>query len=174
MTARPPTSKILIGRILGAHGIRGAVKLKSFATTAADIAKYKPLTSGDGRSFEIVRLKPAHDEFIADLQDVRDRNQAEALTGTDLFIDRAHLPAPAEGEFYLADLAGKPVSAAGQMLGTVAGIQNYGAGDLLELDTGELIPVAFIATVDDAVSVDLPEGFLAPADTSQRGQNGRP
>lgn len=168
------TALILIGRILGAHGIRGAVKLKSFAATPADIASYKPLTSADGRSFEILRLKPARDEFIADLKDVRDRDAAEALKGTDLFVARDRLPAPAEGEFYLADLVGRTVVAAGQTLGTVAGIQNYGAGDLLELADGTLIPVSFVTGSTGDVTVDLPEGFLDAADESQRGQNGRP
>ncbi|MBL8790790.1 MAG: 16S rRNA processing protein RimM [Rhizobiales bacterium] len=168
------TASILIGRITGAHGIRGAVKLKSFASTAADIATYRPLTTQDGRVIEITRLKPARDEFIADLKDVKDRNQAEALAGTDLYVERRHLPAPKQGEFYLADLVGKPVAAGGTVIGTVAGIQNYGAGDLLELDSGDLIPVAFITDAGETVTTDLPEGFLDPADDSQRGQNGRP
>ena len=168
------TTSILIGRILGAHGIRGAVKLKSFAANPADIAAYKPLTAGDGRIFEIVHLKPARDEFIADLKEVRDRNAAEALKGTDLFIARDHLPPPPSGEIYLADLVGKPVATADRTLGSVTGIQNYGAGDLLELDSGELIPVAFIITTDAVITVDLPEGYLDAADESQRGQNGRP
>ena len=168
------TAPILIGRILGAHGIRGAVKLKSFAAEPAAIARYKPLTTADGRVIEILRVKPAADAFIADLKDVRDRNQAEALAGTDLYVAREALPAPADGEIYLADLVGKPVHAGEKALGSVAGIQNYGAGDLLELDSGELIPVAFVAAAGDVVSVDLPEGFLDPADENQRGQNGRP
>jgi 16S rRNA processing protein RimM len=168
------TALILIGRILGAHGIRGAVKLKSFAATPADIAGYKPLTAKDGRSFEILRLKPARDEFIADLKDIRDRDAAEALKGTDLFVARDRLPAPAAGEIYLADLVGRAVVADGKPLGTVAGLQNFGAGDLLELEDGGLIPVAFITASDGDVVVDLPEGFLDAADESQRGQNGRP
>jgi 16S rRNA processing protein RimM len=168
------TSPILIGRITGAHGIRGAVKLKSFAATPADIARYRPLTTADGRGLEILHLKLARDEFIADLKDVRDRNAAEALKGTDLFVARESLPAPATGEFYLADLIGKLVTAGGTRIGTVAGVQNYGAGDLLELDSGELVPVAFIVSQDEAVTVDLPEGYLDAADESQRGQNGRP
>lgn len=69
---------------------------------------------------------------------------------------------------------GKPVATADRTLGIVTGIQNYGAGDLLELDSGELIPVAFIITTDAVITVDLPEGYLDAADESQRGQNGRP
>lgn len=167
-------TRILIGRILGAHGIRGAVKLKSFAASPADIARYKPLTTTDGHVYEIVHLKPARDEFIADLKDVRDRDAAEALKGTDLYVAREQLPPAKDGEFYLADLVGKTVTANGKDLGAVTGLQDFGAGDLMELASGELLPVAFIARVAESITVDLPEGYLDAADESQRGQNGRP
>ncbi len=165
---------ILIGRITGAHGIRGAVKIRSFAASPADIATYGPLGTADGRSLEITQMKPAKDEFIADLKGVRDRNAAEALKGVDLFVARERLPPVKEGEVYLADLVGKTVTANGTTIGTVAGIQNYGAGDLLELESGELIPVAFITAVHDTIAVGLPAGYLDPPDEGQRGQNGRP
>lgn len=164
---------ILIGRITGAHGIRGAVKLKSFAAQPADIANYGPLGTADGRTIEILRLKPAKDEFIADVLGLRDRNAAEALAGTELFVARDTLPQPVAGEFYLADLVGKSVSSAGKVLGTVTGIQNFGAGDLLELDNDVLIPVVFVVEAGSEVIVVLPEGYLDAAD-NPRGQNGRP
>jgi 16S rRNA processing protein RimM len=154
---------ILLGRITGAHGIRGAVKLTSFTQNPTDISKYGPLVTGDGRAIEITRLKPAKDEFIADLKDVRDRNAAEALKGAELFIAREKLPAPKESEFYLGDLVGKTVLSDGVTLGTVASIENYGAGDLMELSSGELVPVAFIKTFGDAITVSLPVGYLDPA-----------
>jgi 16S rRNA processing protein RimM len=154
---------ILLGRITGAHGIRGAVKLKSFTQNPADISKYGPLVTGDGRTIEIARLKPAKDEFIADLKDVRDRNAAEALKGVELLIAREKLPAPRESEFYLSDLIGKNVLSDGVTLGTVASIENYGAGDLMELSNGELVPVAFVQTVGEAIAVSLPPGYLDPA-----------
>ena len=165
---------ILIGRILGPHGIRGAVKLASFASDPADISKYGPLSAADGRIFEIAHLKPAKDGFIADLKSVRDRNVAETLKGVDLFVARENLPAPAQGEFYLSDLPGRPVSANGSNIGTIVGIQNFGAGDLLELDNGLLIPVLFITDAGDAVTVNLPEGYLDTSEPPPRGQNGRP
>jgi 16S rRNA processing protein RimM len=154
---------ILIGRITGAHGIRGAVKLKSFATMPSDIAAYGPLLTGDGRQIEILRLKPAKDEFIADLKDVCDRNAAEALQGTDLFVARARLPSPKPDEFYLADLIGKAAIADGTRIGLVTGIQNFGAGDLLELDNGTLLPVAFVSNLSEDVTLALPQGFLDEA-----------
>lgn len=154
---------ILLGRITGAHGIRGAVKLKSFAQNPSDISGYGPLVTGDGRAFEIARLKPAGDEFIADLEGVRDRNAAEALKGVELFIAREKLPQPKDGEVYLADLIGKPVFADGVELGKVASIENYGAGDLMELENGELLPVAFVAQAAEVITVSLPPGYLDPA-----------
>jgi len=154
---------ILLGRITGAHGIRGAVKLKSFTAKPADIASYGPLVTGDDRIIEIARLKPAKDEFIADLKDVRDRNAAEALKGVELFIAREKLPAPKESEFYLSDLIGKTVVSDGATLGTVSSIENYGAGDLMELTNGELVPVAFVQAAGDVITVSLPAGYLDPA-----------
>lgn len=154
---------ILLGRITGAHGIRGAVKLKSFAARPADIASYGPLITGDGRAIEITRLKPARDEFIADLKDVRDRNAAEALNGVELFIAREKLPALKGKEIYLADLIGKTVVNDGVTLGVVNSIENYGAGDLMELANGELLPVAFVSAVGETISVSLPPGYLDPA-----------
>jgi 16S rRNA processing protein RimM len=143
---------ILIGRIVDAHGIRGAVKLVSFAANASDIQTYRPLLDSSGRNFVISKMKPAKDCFIADLEGVRDRNAAEALKGTDLFVT------------YLADLAGKALVAGGKTLGIIAGFQNYGAGDLIELDTGELVPLRFVANIADVVTVDLPDAYLDEAE----------
>ncbi len=160
--------RVLIGRILGAHGIRGEVKLKSFAANPADIGAYGGLMLAGGRAVAITRLKPARDEFIASLQGVADRNAAESLRGQDIFVERSLLPGLKDGEFYLSDLIGRTVSDGTVHLGTVAGIQNFGAGDLIELDGGMLVPVAFVTSVSDSVTVTLPEGFTAEASASDR------
>ncbi len=154
---------ILIARIVAAHGIRGAVKLKSFASDAKTITNCGPLHTADGRAFTVLRMKLAVDVFIADIEHVKDRNAAEALVGQDLFIAREKLPAPADGEFYLHDLVGKTVVAEATALGAVTSIENYGAGDLMELANGDLIPVAFIDAVTDVITVTLPPGYLDPA-----------
>jgi 16S rRNA processing protein RimM len=154
---------ILIGRIVDAHGIRGAVKLLSFTAQASDISKYRPLLTSDGRNFVIAKMKPAKDCFIADLEGVRDRNAAEALKGTELFVARSSLPPSKDGEILLADLLGKSVMAVEKNLGIVAGFQNFGAGELIELEDGSLIPVRFVQAVTDTVTVDLPEGYLDEA-----------
>jgi 16S rRNA processing protein RimM len=155
---------ILIGRIVDAHGIRGAVKLVSFAANASDIQTYRPLLDSSGRNFAISKMKPAKDCFIADLEGVRDRNMAEALKGTDLYVTRAQLPDAPQDEIYLADLAGKALVAGGKTLGLIAGFQNYGAGDLIELDSGELVPLRFVASITDVVTVELPDAYLDEAE----------
>lgn len=160
---------ILLGRITGAHGIRGAVKLTSFTADPASIAAYGPLQTADGSTIEILRLKPAKDEFIADLKDVKDRNTAEALKGTELFVARSRLPALKEREFYLFDLVGKSVMSEEKTLGTVASLADFGAGDLMELDNGEFVPVAFIVSAGEVIIVDLPPAYLDPP--SQEDKN---
>lgn len=151
---------VLVGRILGAHGVKGEVRLTSFTADPKAIAGYNPLETAQGRLIEIVKLRPNKDGFIAILKGIADRNAAEALKGVELFVPRAQLPGLEEDELYLADLVGKSVGHNGMILGTIARFQNFGAGDLMELDTGLLIPAAFITSAGKSVAVSLPEGYL--------------
>jgi 16S rRNA processing protein RimM len=151
---------ILLGRITGAHGIRGEVVVHSFAAVSEDIAAYGPLSNEAGtRSFvlKVVRLTPKG-AVIARIVGVTDRTAAEALRGTELYVARDKLPPPAEGEFYYTDLVGlAAVSPEGAPLGEITGVHNFGAGDLVEVrlagkaDT-ELVPFtdAFVPSVDIA------------------------
>jgi 16S rRNA processing protein RimM len=160
---------VLVGLITGAHGIRGEVKLRSFTADPQAIASYSPLETAKGAKVEIARLRAARDGFIAILKSVADRNAAEALRGTELFVPRERLPEPGDDEVYVHDLIGLPVQLLdGSILGEVVGVENYGAGDLIEVkvegrkDT-VLIPFAdqFVREADeDKVVVDLPEDFL--------------
>jgi 16S rRNA processing protein RimM len=154
-------TKVLLGVITGAHGIKGEVKIKSFTEDPKAFASYGPLQTADGRVIDIVRFRAAKDHFIAAIASVVDRNAAEAMRGTELFGLRETMAA---GEVLLADLVGKRVAHGSSVLGAVAGFQNFGAGELLELDTGLLIPARFISQFEPDVMVDLPEGFLDPAD----------
>jgi 16S rRNA processing protein RimM len=159
-----PRDFIPVGVILGAHGIRGDVKVKSFTADPSAFASYGPLSASDGRIFEITKSKPATDHFICTLKNVTDRNQSEALKGTELLVAREKFPKLPGGEFYLSDLNGRELEADGKSLGQIVGFQNYGAGDLMELQSGELIPVRFISSVAEKVLVDLPEGYLDEAE----------
>jgi 16S rRNA processing protein RimM len=155
---------ILLGRVIGAHGIRGAVKLKSFTTDPKAIATYGALQTADGREIEISRMKAVPDGFIADLKNFKDRNQAESLKGQDLSLPRERLPAAADDEVYLVDLIGQDAMHNDVKLGSIIGIENFGAGDLLDIDTGAkeslLVPSLFMAIKDGVVTLELPEGFL--------------
>jgi 16S rRNA processing protein RimM len=160
---------VLVGTITGAHGIRGEVKLRSFTADPEAIAAYSPLQTAKGARIEIAKLRLQKDGFIAVLTGVSDRNAAEALKGTDLFVPRERLPEPEGDEVYIHDLIGLAVRLKdGTSLGTVVGVANYGASDLLDVavegrkDT-LLIPFAdgYVLEVDgEKVVVDLPEGFL--------------
>jgi ribosomal 30S subunit maturation factor RimM len=83
------------------------------------------------------------------------------LRGTELFVGRENLPALNDGEFYLSDVQGKAAVAGGKSLGRIVGFQNFGAGELMELEGGMLIPVSFISKVADDVVLNLPEGYLS-------------
>lgn len=151
---------IHVATIVAAHGIKGEVKVKSFTAAPKAFASYGLLTSEDGRSFEIKNVRPQKDEFLCVLNNVVDRNAAEALRGTELFVAREKLPRLKDGEIYLSDVQGKQAVADGKTLGRITGFQNFGAGELMELDGGMLIPVTCIVSVNDTVTLNLPEGYL--------------
>ncbi len=149
---------ILLGRIVGAHGIKGDVVVHSFATVPEDIASYGALSDKtDTRSFKlrVLRMTPKG-AIIARIAGIADRNAAEALKGVELYVPREKLPEPDADEFYHADLVGLvAVDPDGTPIGEVVAVQNYGAGDLLEIriptarDT-ELVPFtdSFVPRVD--------------------------
>jgi 16S rRNA processing protein RimM len=149
------TRLVLLGVITGAHGIRGEVKVKSFTDDPKAIASYGALQTAAGGVIEIMKIRSAKDDFICTLRNVADRNQAEALRGMELYVSRDQLP---KGETLLSDLVGRTVLHGSSVLGAISGFQNFGAGELMELDTGLLIPVRFMTS--EAVTVDLPDGFL--------------
>ena len=149
---------ILLGVITGAHGIRGEVKIKSFTDDPKAISSYGPLHTEDGRALEIVRIKLAKDFFIASLKGVVDRNAAEALRGVGLFALREKMGA----DLLLSDIVGKQVRHGSFLYGRIAGFQNFGAGELMELESGVLIPVRFVVSSGVDVEVELPEGFMNP------------
>jgi 16S rRNA processing protein RimM len=127
---------VLLGRLGAAHGVRGEIRLQSFTADPSAISTYGTLFDASGaRRFVIASLRPlGKDMFVARLEGVRDREAAAALTGVELYLPRAALPEPEEDEFYLADLEGlRAETPAGETLGVVIAVRNFGAGDLLEV-----------------------------------------
>lgn len=149
--------RVLLGRITGVHGLKGEVVVHSFTGAPEDIAAYGELHAGKGeRTVALTVVRVAEKGVIARVAGISDRTAAEALKGTELWVDRERLPVVEEGEYYHADLIGlAAVSPEGARLGEIVAVQNYGAGDLLEVRlTGkrqtELVPFqdAFVPEVD--------------------------
>jgi len=126
---------IFVAQVGAAHGVRGEVKVTTFTADPMALADYKTLLRQDGSpALTIASARPAKGGIVARLKGVADRNAAEALRGLKLYIPRDSLPEPEEDEFYLADLVGLFVETAeGEALGTVKAVQDFGAGDLLEI-----------------------------------------
>lgn len=129
MSDRPVT----LAAIIGAHGVTGEVRLKLFAESLDSLKAHKAFNGG------ALTLKSARDGAngpVARFAEIADRNAAEALRGTALTVPRHALPPVGEGEYYHADLIGLPcVSRDGTALGQVVAVENFGAGDLLEIET---------------------------------------
>ena len=129
-------NRICVGVITTAHGVRGWVKVKSFTRNAADFAAFGELSDASAkRSFKVEIVGKNKDLFLVRIDGVTDRNAAEALRGTELFVSRSQLPETAQNEFYYADLIGMTAkSPEGRVLGKVAAVYNFGAGDMLEIE----------------------------------------
>jgi 16S rRNA processing protein RimM len=168
MTAK---DRICIGTISGAFGVAGEVRLKSFCAEPEAIAAYGPLYTQDGNhSFAVKLTRPVAGGLGARLSGVATKEQADALRGTNLYVDRSVLPSLPDDEYYHTDLIGLQVrDTGGALLGTVHAVLNHGAGDMLEV-TGQgrkqplLIPftLAIVPTVDlglGRIVADLPEGL---------------
>jgi len=159
--------KICVAKIGAPHGVHGAVKLWTFTEDPFAIKRYGPLSTGDGtRQFEIATAREAKGHLVATLKGVTTRDEAERLNGLELYVAREKLPATDEGEYYHADLIGlAAVTAAGEPVGRVVAIHNFGAGDIIEIAPSQgptmLLPFtnAVVPTVNIAggrVVVELP------------------
>ena len=157
--------RIALAAVAGAQGIKGELRLKLFSDTTANLAAQGTITVG-GVERRLLSVRASGKATIARVEGINDRSAAEALRGTLIEIDRSALPELEDGEYYHADLIG--VSAedeAGNPVGTVVAVENYGAGDLLEIEVEggrrSLIPFRDgIADLKDGRIVLDPE-FLA-------------
>lgn len=126
--------QVILAAVAGAHGVGGEVRLKVFADSLDSLMVHKRLFAGE-RMLTLKSVKPGSNGAIARFAEIADRGAAEALRGQALSVPRDELPALAEGEYYHADLIGLTcVDAAGAPLGIVIAVENFGAGDLLEIE----------------------------------------
>jgi 16S rRNA processing protein RimM len=127
-------AQVTLAAVAGAHGLGGEVRLKLFAESIDSLKRHKQLFAGD-RPLTLKSVKPGSAGAIARFAEIADRGAAEALRGTLLTVPRSALPPLGEGEYYHADLIGLPCrSAQGEVLGIVVAVDNFGAGDILEIE----------------------------------------
>lgn len=154
---------ICVGAIAGAFGVRGEVRLKSFTAVPEDVADYGPLSTEDGgQSFSVTLTGQTKNGLTARLTGVQTKEQADALRGVRLFVERDVLPSLPDDEFYHADLIGLEVyDTGGTHLGRVAAVLNHGASDLLEIKRPGLKETVLLPFTRAAVpTVDLATGRL--------------
>ena len=157
--------RIALAAVAGAHGVKGELRLKLFSDSVESLARQKKLYVG-GAERRLLGIRESGETAVARFDGVADRSAAEALRGWLVEVDRSSLPPLEEGEYYHADLIGLPcVDAQGQSWGSVVSVENYGAGDLLEIELADgkrsLIPFKpGIADLVDGKIVLDPE-FLA-------------
>ncbi len=160
--------RVCVAKIATAHGIKGLVKLHVF-TENLELLNAPLFTSKHGDETLSLTLKNATAKhWLAEVKNISDRTEAEKLRGTELFIEHSKLPPPKEGEFYVTDLIGmKVLDKKGNNIGTVIAFENFGAGDLLEIQpaNGDSFYLPFNdetvpEILDDKIIIEIPEGLL--------------
>lgn len=148
---------VVLAAIVSAHGVAGEVRLKLFAQNVDSVARHRVFEVG-GRTLTLLKVRDAAAGPVACFAEVTTRSGAEALRGATLAVLRGALPPPEEGEVYVADLMGLPATANGACVGHVVGHENFGAGDLIEVETPDkrrfLVPFARCEPQDGALAVD--------------------
>ena len=159
LNLRPVTLAVIIG----AHGVTGEVRLKLFTDGVDGLKAHKSFNDG---ALTLKSLRPGNN-IIARFAEIVDRNAAEAARGTELTVPRSALPPLAEGEYYHADLLGLPCfSTEGEDLGTCVAIENFGAGDVIEVERPDtkrfMVPMNDRAVPEwDATRIVIDAGFAA-------------
>jgi 16S rRNA processing protein RimM len=150
---------ITLAVVIGAHGVTGEVRLKVFAE---DLSAHR---SFNGGALTLKSVRPGNNGAIARFAEVTDRNAAEALRGTELTVARDELPPLGEGEYYHADLLGlSAVAQSGDPIGTVVTVENFGAGDVLEIEKPDgrrfMVPMrAQAVPAWDATTLTIADGW---------------
>ena len=143
---KPPQNPILLGVVGGAHGIKGEVRIKSFTEDPTDIKAYGPLFDAKGNKYTIRTARIQKNVVVVTINEISDRNGAELLNGTELFVDRSALPEDDEDEFYQSDIVGMAVeSVEGTAIGTVIAFHDFGAGEVIEIkpERGSSVMIPF-------------------------------
>jgi 16S rRNA processing protein RimM len=129
--------RIALAAVAGAHGVKGELRLKLFSDSIESLSRHESVYVG-GVERRLLSVKDGGNIAVVRIEGLADRSAAEALRGSLVEVDRAALPPLEEGEYYHADLIGlSAVDGDGSVVGTVTAVENYGAGDLLEIEDAE-------------------------------------
>jgi 16S rRNA processing protein RimM len=157
-------SRVCLGRAIGARGLKGEVRIKTFTEDPLSIGKYGPLQDEAGaRNFEISNVQPAKDGVVARLKGISSREEADALKGTEFFVEQSRLPGiEDDSTFYFEDLIGLvAINEDGSALGQVVSVQNFGAGDLLEIRPSTGGATVFVSFTKEIIpDIDQKSGWL--------------
>lgn len=156
---------VLLGAVIGAHGLKGEIRVKTFTRSPDSLGDYGPLYTLDGRSFTVTHARSSKPgEAIVRLAEITNRGAAENLKGTELFVPRGALPPPKENEFYHADLIGlRAEDKEGRTIGTVAALHNFGASDVIEIarDDGDTVMLPFTREVVPVIEIEAGRVLIA-------------
>ncbi|WP_174299690.1 ribosome maturation factor RimM [Caulobacter sp. S45] len=144
---------ILVGRVAGAFGVRGELRITAYTEDPLALLRYRALTREDGSAvLTLQTARAVKGAVIGRAAEVASKEAADALRGLRLYVPREALPPPEEDEFYLADLIGlEAATLEGAPLGRVKAVHNFGAGDVLELDPGRGGPTRLVPFTRDVV-----------------------
>ena len=154
---------ICIGAIIGAFGVKGELRVKSFCTEPSDIGSYGVLTSEDGsQSFDLTVKGPIKGGYSCRIKGIQYKDQADELRSVRLFTSRENLPSLPDDEFYHADLIGLDViNTGGEKLGRITAIHDHGAGDMLEISGKGIKNTVMLPFTREAVpTIDLAAGRI--------------
>ncbi len=152
---------VCIGQIINVHGVKGAVKIKSYLSNPMDIGSFESVTDQkQKRLFKIKALNQKQGIVLARIQGIETRDEAETLKGISLYIERAQLPKEKADEYYYCDLIGLTVYNQGKVFGKVLSVENFGAGDIIniQLSNGKVFPFDFSNATFPVVSVK--DGYM--------------
>lgn len=156
---------VRLAAVIGAQGLKGEVKAKLFTAAPDALPRYGVLHTAGGRKLKITAFRPTKaGEAVIAFEGVSNRNDAEALKGAELFVDRAVLPDTSEDEFYHADLIGLEArDSEGRVLGKVSAIHNYGASDVIELSRPDGDHVLLAFSKETVPVLDIAAGYIVVA-----------
>lgn len=165
MTKSTHDRLIVVGVLLGAHGIKHEARIRSFTDVPEDIFKYDPFFNEKGEKiFEVTSFRPTKNHFIVSTDPARDREYFEKLKGLKLCVQRNKFEQPEKDEFFVEDLVGlSTLSPTGKELGLVSAVYNFGAGDLIEINTKTSNLVLIPFSLLDVPNINTEEGTITVA-----------